>query len=352
MKYNFEICKIYALKYTTRSEFKKYSQVLYNFSRKNGWLDEVCSHMFFNKKLPSGYWTFEKCQIEALKYNSRSEFKKKSFVAYNKSRKNGWLDKITNHIVIRFGSHKKCIYIVTFADESIYIGKTCDFDRRCLEHITGKSIYSKQSRYSSVYEHIKKCGTQPIFKILHNYTDSSTAAELEAKEVENYKLNGYNLLNKVKPSKNSETKYTMEICLEKLMMCENLKDFRKKYKNHMNAAYINGWMSHMTNVVGIKQRHPKGFWDNVERCKEESMKYKTLSEFRKKSPGAHNSCVKNNWIDILNLIKYEPHWDYNNCKEESLKYKNKSQFKNGSSGAFHSAYINGWLNVFFENKIK
>lgn len=350
MKYNLEICKIEALKYTKRSEFKKYSQVLYNFSRKNGWLDEVCSHMVFNKKLPSGYWTFEKCKTEALKYNSRSEFKKKSFVAYNKSRKNGWLEEITNHIIIRFSKFKKCIYIASFIDGFIYIGKTCDFDRRCLEHLTGNSIYSKKVNYSSVYKHIQESKTLPKFEILHSYTDSSIASELEIKEVENYKLNGYNILNKVKPGKSSETKYTMEICLEKLIICKNLKNFRKRYKTYMDAAYINGWMPHMTNSIGIKQRSPKGTWDNIERCKEESLKYKTLSEFRKKSPGAHSSCMKNNWIDMLNLSKYTPYWNYDNCKEESLKYKNKSQFKCGASGAYHSAYINGWINEFFKNK--
>lgn len=348
MLYNLDMCKIEALKYTKRSEFKKMSQVLYNFSRKNGWLDDVCSHMILKKRNPSGYWTFERCQLEALKYSSRSEFKKNSFVAYNKSRKNGWLDKITKHIIIKFSKYKKCIYIATFSDGYIYIGKTCDFDRRCLEHITGKSVFSKGSRYSSVYTHIQKNKILPIFKILHNYTDSYNASLLESKEVENYRLKDYKLLNKVNPCKRSEIKYTMEICLEKLMICKNLKDFRNNYRNYMNAAYINGWMPYMTNLIGINQRNSKGTWNNIENCKKESLKYKTLCDFRKKSPGAYSSCVKNNWVDKLNLNRYIPYWNYDNCMKESLKYKNKSQFKNGSSGAYHAAYTNKWLNDFFK----
>ena len=39
-------------------------------------------------------WTYEKCKDEALKYNSRSEFKKNASRAYVISRKNKWLDEL------------------------------------------------------------------------------------------------------------------------------------------------------------------------------------------------------------------------------------------------------------------
>ena len=39
-------------------------------------------------------WTKEKCAEEALKYKSRSEFKKNNTNAYKASVRNGWLDDI------------------------------------------------------------------------------------------------------------------------------------------------------------------------------------------------------------------------------------------------------------------
>lgn len=39
---------------------------------------------------PRGYWTKEKCQEEALKYESRKDFMKNSKTSYNKALKEKW----------------------------------------------------------------------------------------------------------------------------------------------------------------------------------------------------------------------------------------------------------------------
>ena len=46
----------------------------------------------------AGYWTLERCKEDALKYNSRSEWWKKSKSSYNKSSKEGWLDECCSHM--------------------------------------------------------------------------------------------------------------------------------------------------------------------------------------------------------------------------------------------------------------
>ena len=58
-------------------------------------------------KKPFGYWTFDKCREEALKYNSRYEFKNNCGSAYTKSLKKCWLDKICSHMVSK---QKPCGY--------------------------------------------------------------------------------------------------------------------------------------------------------------------------------------------------------------------------------------------------
>jgi len=45
-----------------------------------------------------GYWTKETCQEESLKYENRTDFRKKSRGAYNKTYENKWLNDICSHM--------------------------------------------------------------------------------------------------------------------------------------------------------------------------------------------------------------------------------------------------------------
>lgn len=44
-------------------------------------------------------WNKSKCQLEAIKYMSKPEYKKKSQYSYKIAYKNGWLDEICIHWV-------------------------------------------------------------------------------------------------------------------------------------------------------------------------------------------------------------------------------------------------------------
>ena len=90
-----ERCHKEALKYSIRKEFVKGSSGAYNAAYKNGWLDEICSHM----EIICGKWTIETTKEEALKYNTHIEFSKGSRGAYATAYKNGWLDEICSHMI-------------------------------------------------------------------------------------------------------------------------------------------------------------------------------------------------------------------------------------------------------------
>lgn len=88
-----EICKQEALKYNTRYEYSKYSSSSYDSARRNGWLDDICSHMIKLRK-PKGYWTLENAIDEAKKYNKPIELKKNSTRAYKIICDNNLIDSI------------------------------------------------------------------------------------------------------------------------------------------------------------------------------------------------------------------------------------------------------------------
>jgi hypothetical protein len=84
-------CKLEAANYDKISDYQKKSKSSYNSALKNGWIDEICSHMK-RKKSKSKYWDDkELCRKESLKYKNITEFQKNSWSAYNYSKINGWL---------------------------------------------------------------------------------------------------------------------------------------------------------------------------------------------------------------------------------------------------------------------
>lgn len=92
--YTFEYCKILALKYTNKKDFRKYDSTACGVVTKNNWGEALCSHMVV-KKVLNGYWNdYEKCRelIKKENYRNRTEFGKSERTAFNCCVKNNWID--------------------------------------------------------------------------------------------------------------------------------------------------------------------------------------------------------------------------------------------------------------------
>ena len=83
-----------------KGDFERGVKSAYQIAYKNGWLDDVCSHMVSSRK-PNGYWTIDRIKEEALKYKSRNDFKKGSPSAYSKALANNLLDDVCSHMLIK-----------------------------------------------------------------------------------------------------------------------------------------------------------------------------------------------------------------------------------------------------------
>ena len=86
-----------AQKYQTKVTFQKGSGGAFQKAWKEGWLKEACAHMI-ERKRPNGYWTLENIRREAKKYKTRTEFMRKVSAAYNRARKEGWLQDVCAHM--------------------------------------------------------------------------------------------------------------------------------------------------------------------------------------------------------------------------------------------------------------
>jgi hypothetical protein len=91
-----ERCQEEALKYDTRKAFEVGANSAYQIAKRNGWSSQICKHMATGRQARK--WTFEACRTKALKYESRTAFKNEAGSAYHAAWENGWLGQICAHM--------------------------------------------------------------------------------------------------------------------------------------------------------------------------------------------------------------------------------------------------------------
>ena len=313
-----ERCKEEALKYKYRKDFQVGSKCAYMRSYNNNWLDEICTHMIVNGN-PNGYWTKEKCQEEALKYKSRSDFQRGSGSAYTKSSICGWMDEICSHMVVFGNKFKRCVYAIEFSDNHAYVGLTYNCENRFKNHVKD-DIYNK----GGVLNHVKITGITPKIKQLTDYIETNDASKLEEIWKKKYENDGWVMLNKIKCGGiggNSKSIWTKEKCQEEALKYKNKKEFYKNSPACWLIAYRNNWLNDLYSHMIFKKRNNKGYWTK-EKCQKEALKYKSRWEFEKNSPGAYGAARRNKWINeiCLHMIKEN--------KEVNMKIFNYISFIN------------------------
>ena len=207
VKWTKEKCHIEALKCNTRSEYqKKYPNSYDAACKRLKCLDEICSHMIKTntllrqKKKSYIKWTKEKCHIEALKYENRSDFWRFSQNAYDAANKYSWLDEICSHM--KYGNK--------------------------IKH-TVESIHKISLKYETRGEFALK----------------SPNEYCAAKRLKCLKIvcSHMNLL---------KNNWTKDECLEKALLCKSRKEFQINYNKYYSFAYRNNWLDEICSHMIIK----------------------------------------------------------------------------------------------------
>jgi predicted GIY-YIG superfamily endonuclease len=215
----------------------------YNSIKRNKWYD-ILDKTFPNRIKCRGYWTKEKCQIEALKYNSRVEFEKFSGSAYVIAGRNKWLSEICTHMQKLGNRYNKCVYAYEFSDNSVYVGITYSMKKRIHDRNKNKT--------DSVIIHINETGLIPKLIQLTEYISVDIAVELENKYVNDYNIRGWKILNKVKTgSIGSVLKWTKEKCFEEIKKHSTRTNFIHNSKGAYDATRRNGWTNDIYLSVGL-----------------------------------------------------------------------------------------------------
>ena len=204
-----EQCQAELLKYNTLKDFKKNSFTCYKKCLTKGWLNEIGTTLIRTKHM-DGFWNKERCHNIALKYSYRKDFRKNEQSVYIISHREGWIDEICSHMLVCGNKYNRCVYAYEFPDNSVYIGLTYDLIRRHSDHIDGKD---KDSR---VYKHIIKTGLIPKFIQSTEFIDADLASKKEIEKRDEYYNKGWNILNVAKCGSigGSIPKWTKENCIK------------------------------------------------------------------------------------------------------------------------------------------
>lgn len=253
-------------------------------------------------------WTKEKCKEEALKYESRVEFQRLNRTAYNKAWKNGWLDDICSHMSILGNLTNRAIYCFEFEDNSVYIGLTYNIQKRKNEHLTNPR--------SAVFLHITNTGIIPIFKQLTEYINIEDAVKMEGMKIKEYIDNNWNILNrKVHGDVGSNIlKWTYDNCKEEALKYNDKTSFMRSSSGAYKSALINGWLNDITPHMDVKIKI--NYWTK-EKCQEEALKYDTKNKFKVNSGAAYAFAYRNGFIDEICKHMKKFHTGFRGRKLES-----------------------------------
>jgi hypothetical protein len=192
----------------------------------------------------------------------------------------------------------------------------------------------------------------PKFKIISDFLNIHDAQILENNTIEKYRNNNWFILNKAKTGKNissiggSYIIWSYDKCKEEALKYNNRTEFNKNSHYCYIISYKNGWLDEICFHMDFI-RYSRNYW-SYDKCKEEALKYNTRNKFFNAHNNAYNSALKNGWLDEIcvhmeKIIKPKNYWNYDKCKEESLKYNTKTEFKEKSKSAYRSSLTNGWL---------
>lgn len=286
--WEYESCKEEALKYETKNELRYNKVSVYNMIYKNKWY-ELFNHMI-SKVKPRGYWTYEKCKKEALKYKTKNELRKNNSSVYTYIHKNKWYE-LFEHMEIIGNKYRRLVYAYEFREDNhCYVGLTGNSKRRYLQH-------TNIEKTSPVFKHMDKTGLKPICILKSDYIDIKKSIVLEEDIVEEYKNNGWNILNKAKTGGvgGGIRKWTYEKCKEMALICKTKSEFIKMSGSAYNSSRKNKWLNSI--CKHMRTINPDGFWEIKENCKNLSLNCKNRTEFKKKSNLGYESSRSNKWLD-------------------------------------------------------
>ena len=334
-----EHCQEESLKYNTRLDFQLGSRWPYRIALKNDWMNDICSHMKVIGNI------FNRC-IYVYEFSNNHAYIGLTFNVDNRNKRHLEKGTVYKHIKINpvFELKQLTKYINIeeakklenkFVKEYKKNGWTI-LNKIKTGGIGGKKFWTKE-----------KCE-----KVASKYKTTAefnkTSAAISARR--------YGWLEKINNNLELSQKHsgywTKEKCQEESLKYNTRIDFFKNSSGVYSTCVRKKWLDDVCTHMKEKKEKKNIEYYTKENCSEKSIKYNSKVEFKNNDVNYYYASIKNKWLDeicshMTGGKKPDGYWNKDHCKEEALKYKNKTQFRKNCSSAYNSAKKNKWLKEFF-----
>jgi predicted GIY-YIG superfamily endonuclease len=260
-------------------------------------------------------YTYEKCQEISKQYKNKKDFYTNEKSAYYAIITHKWYE-LLSHFEKIGSKYKRCVYIYKFSENIVYIGLTFNLKKRDKDH----------RRKGSVYKYGFENNVQIPEPIqLTDYIDFSMASQIECELIEEYKKNGFHIINKMKGGGLGGMVRTVNIskekCLEKAKLCKNITEFKQKYYSLYTFSCQNGFENEIREILYFDKKRKVcvfdvdgNFIEVIDSLKECEKKYqvKSLSETCKIKGYQKNFkfVYYDDWCNMDKPIKIETRLEY------------------------------------------
>ena len=347
-----------ALKYKTRSEWgtgPNSHGASYNSAKKNGWFEEATAHMLEINK-PTGYWTKEVLLETAKKYKYYSDWLKNEKGAYQAALKQNLIDECTSHMIFSTARNGHWQIKENVLAEALNYKTRSDFSKNspgAYNSAKQNGWYKECTAHMEYAEGHTPAGfwtKEKVLSIAKKYDNRLDWVKGDEKSVWAARTNGWideclehmELLKKPPMYWNDKEK-----CLEDALKYKSKSEWQKKSSAAKKSAMRNGWYEECT-VHMVEIQKPMRYWQIKEHVLAEALKYDNIKDWRLNGGASLEVSRRNGWYEEctahMELSTKKGYWD---SKEtvltEALKYKTRSEWSKNSSSSYNSAKKNGWF---------
>lgn len=366
-----------ALKFDSRATWKK-SSYGYEFANKNGWLEIACKHMTGGKGLyQKGYWTLDKCILDAKKYKTKSEWRYSQVPnGFTVAKRRGWLEQCCAHMTLvkrpngYWGVHENCLkdaaqYSTLGSWEkhsaaAVSTARKNKWLESCVVHMDPRAPSNLKWTKKLILDDARR------YRAISDWRENSPGAYKAAHRTKILGEITANMSSVISQGEYQVTKFLLERGI-KFETQKRFSDCRDKtylpfdfYLPKFNlliefqgVQHRKGWRRDDGDAKNIARRDAikKSYASNnsyhfieIWSLKEVSTVLTNALEVIEQNNGRKLSLEKKILSPSeLNSLLTLGIWTLEKCKEDAIRFKTKSEWAKNSSGAHSASYANGWI---------